>query len=354
MARRAARALAIGLGVFTVLQIALAVWIERGPAELRDPLYGYRLNMLRQRMAEKTGRPLALILGSSRAECGIRTDLLNHDRGPLFFNFGLPREGYPICELLTLDRLLRAGVRPAHVFAEILTPVMRNGSPNEQFFPPEQLDRADLEFLGPHLTTASAVARPWAIARLTPIYWQRLFLLARYAPDWTTPVIRGEMRLNATDFGWSEFQASRSPEARQRATEHAHWSYRGAFVDPKISARAERSVRALCERCRVERIPLTLFVMPEDARFRSWYCAAGNESFRQLLASLASDYQVSVVDMREWVADERKFIDGHHLYVEGANELTQRFGSAVVEQLTVDQQSAAPTLISRLPPTVLK
>ena len=106
---------------------------------------------------------------------------------PLVFNFGLPKEGYAICEFLNVDRLLRAGVRPQHLFVEILPPVMHNGSPADVFFEPEQLSRADLRTLAPYLESPARMEARWLEARVTPAYWQRLMLLSRWASDWVSP-----------------------------------------------------------------------------------------------------------------------------------------------------------------------
>ena len=64
---------------------------------LRDPEYGRRLSALRQRQAERgPGRPLVLLMGSSRVAMNVRPGLMEVNRregGPTVFNFGLCRPG---------------------------------------------------------------------------------------------------------------------------------------------------------------------------------------------------------------------------------------------------------------------
>jgi hypothetical protein len=65
--RRAALWLA---GFFAVSQIALAVVIDQNAPAIRDPEYVLLQDMLRDRIAEKPGKPVAMFLGSSRVALG--------------------------------------------------------------------------------------------------------------------------------------------------------------------------------------------------------------------------------------------------------------------------------------------
>ena len=91
---------------------------------LRDPEFGYKLSLLRTQRAEEPDRPLLVLLGSSRTGQGLRpsvlTDLRTADgRTPLVFNFSHVGSG-PLAELVTLRRLLDAGIRPDWLAIEIL------------------------------------------------------------------------------------------------------------------------------------------------------------------------------------------------------------------------------------------
>jgi hypothetical protein len=84
---------------------------------LRDPEYGTK----RARLAENRGRPLRLVLGSSRTNLGIHPVALpplpavpardGAPTEPVVFNASLMAAG-PVLQLLCLRRLLSNGIRP--------------------------------------------------------------------------------------------------------------------------------------------------------------------------------------------------------------------------------------------------
>src|SRR5262245_4077574 len=76
LSARGRRALGWGLILFLLGQLALALFVEWGHPEIIDPEYGRRLQLLRERRAEAPGRPLVLVLGSSRTAMGFRPEAL--------------------------------------------------------------------------------------------------------------------------------------------------------------------------------------------------------------------------------------------------------------------------------------
>ncbi len=116
---------------FVLLQITLAAITASTSEEYYNPPYGIRLRRLHQAVARTAEPRTLLLLGSSRVHRGIRPDLLARDLaaipgGPtIVFNFGLPGGG-PVSALLTLGRLVRAGLRPEYVVIEAL-PMLLNG-----------------------------------------------------------------------------------------------------------------------------------------------------------------------------------------------------------------------------------
>ena len=98
--------------------VGLSAALDHGPPRLRDPEYGKRLERVHARIAEHPGRPLVLVLGSSRTAMGVRPDVLaDEPAGPLVFNFSLVGSG-PVMELMAFRRALADGVRPAAVVVE--------------------------------------------------------------------------------------------------------------------------------------------------------------------------------------------------------------------------------------------
>src|SRR5262249_41727915 len=104
LSRRAWLTLACGLLFFLAPPLTLSVRTESAQPELRDPRYGYRFERLQQSLAEETGRPLVLVLGSSRVEVGFSPRelppcTLTDGRQAMVFNFGLAGNGRPLLEL---------------------------------------------------------------------------------------------------------------------------------------------------------------------------------------------------------------------------------------------------------------
>src|SRR4029077_4552806 len=105
---RGRAALLWGIAFFFLAQLSLAIVIERWRPDWGDPEYGRRLRYLRQRMREEPGRPLLLVLGSSRTGNGFKADCLpppswNHNESPLIFNMS-QSGGTTLYELLILKR----------------------------------------------------------------------------------------------------------------------------------------------------------------------------------------------------------------------------------------------------------
>src|SRR5262245_14765630 len=102
--------------IFPAGQFALTLAIEWWRPPMRYPDYGFRLDGLRHQVRNHPDRPLALFLGTSRTEAGVRPGVLGDlrtpdGRPPLVYNFGIP--GFrPLHSLLFLNRLLADGVRP--------------------------------------------------------------------------------------------------------------------------------------------------------------------------------------------------------------------------------------------------
>src|SRR5262249_23930706 len=96
---------------FLFAQLVVVGLLEGKQPEFSDRKYGIRLRQLRTRLARQPGSMLMVVLGSSRAEQGLRPGLLpafSNRRTPVVFN--LARGGSsPLLNLLTLQRLLADG-----------------------------------------------------------------------------------------------------------------------------------------------------------------------------------------------------------------------------------------------------
>src|SRR5436190_4257491 len=102
---------------FLVLQGLLNVLLDCFNPALRDPEFGAKLSRLHTTVAAAPGRPLLLMLGSSRAMMCFNPDVAAEDAGargpaPVMFNAGATGGG-PVMEQLFLRRVLAAGIRPS-------------------------------------------------------------------------------------------------------------------------------------------------------------------------------------------------------------------------------------------------
>ena len=125
--------------LFALSQLALGLWICRRHPELRDPEFSSVLTGLRSRLAEAPGRPLVLVLGSSRPANSLRPAILTRaladtEPSPVVFNAALLWGG-PLHELLVFRRLLADGVRPDWLLIEVFPPMLtQQGAFSEETF----------------------------------------------------------------------------------------------------------------------------------------------------------------------------------------------------------------------------
>ncbi len=125
--------------LFALSQLALGLWICRRHPEFRDPEFSSVLTGLRSRLAEAPGRPLVLVLGSSRPANSLRPAILTRaladtEPSPVVFNAALLWGG-PLHELLVFRRLLADGVRPDWLLIEVFPPMLtQQGAFSEETF----------------------------------------------------------------------------------------------------------------------------------------------------------------------------------------------------------------------------
>src|SRR5262245_63724297 len=111
-----------GAAAFALGQLALAVSVDRFLPEVRDPEFAAKARRLRARLAELPGRPLMLMLGSSRTMNGFCAAMLcGHpgDDRPVAFNFAVPGGG-PFMQRICFERLRAGGIKPDILLIELL------------------------------------------------------------------------------------------------------------------------------------------------------------------------------------------------------------------------------------------
>src|SRR5262249_28469322 len=129
----------------------------------------------RARLAESPGRPLVLMVGSSRTLLGLRAADLSKPGGPLVFNFGLTGGG-PVREKLVLDRLLAGGVRPDLVLVQAFPARLDDAcgrSMEEVGFSGEWLQAAEVAGVKDFHSRPQRLAQEWCRSRCLPVWWHQ-------------------------------------------------------------------------------------------------------------------------------------------------------------------------------------
>jgi hypothetical protein len=334
---------------FAVCQLGLAVGLDRRLAAVRDPLFAGQLHRLRVCQAQAPGRPLVLMLGSSRTFEGfLAARASSHCTGgersgsgaaenlrtptgansaPLIFNFGLT-SSFSLLELVYLHRLLAAGVRPDLLLVEVLPASLNrlDGRLLEEIWlDAGRLTASELALVQQYHTERRRLVRYWCGSRCLACAWyagelQRHLGLnfSRWAQEpvdshgrytgWSGPVTLGERRWGAAV---------------------TRWQYRNSFGEFHLAEGSAQALRELLSCCRQERIPTTLVLMPEGPEFRSWYTPAMRQGLAAFLGELSQEYHVPIADASEWIGEDG-FRDSNHLIGAGTVAFTDRFVREVI------------------------
>lgn len=328
-ARHSARAvLALGCCIMLAATIGMSAALETVRPEWRDPEFGHRLTRLQQFEREAPGRPLVLFLGTSRAQNALDPSSMttsNEPGSPLFFNFGQSGSS-PLKVLLTLLRVLDAGIRPAAVVVEVLPPWLGADGPAEGQFSSEapRLSDADLRHLMPYCTNEKNLRSRWLSARVAPWHAQRAVLMSHWLPRWLPWDERVDPQWEGMEpDGFVPFPKEfGSGGYRRLATEHARQEYAGSFAGIRLTDHAWRVLGDLTAQCRSEGIAVALVEPPVSPMFRGWYApgvwASGNERLQAGARERGLDFFPVFEEL-----GESDFIDGHHMLQPAAARYSQ-------------------------------
>jgi hypothetical protein len=320
---------------FACAQLALALAMEHWRPELRDLEYGAKRNRLRARLAEEPGRPLLLVLGSSRTNLGIHPAALPPlPAEPVVFNASLQGAG-PVLELICLHRLLDDGIRPDWLVLECWPPNWHQDGDLAEFYriPVSRLAWSDLRVLCRYHARPGLLYEEWGLARITPWSSSRFALLMQYARDWLPREPRRDdmwKRIDAS--GWLPYLHSADPREVRQRTPRMHRNFAPILNSFHVSAVADRAWHEMLTLCRREGIHVALLYMPESQAFRGWYPPAVRAEADDYLNGLSREYGVPLIDARDWCPDE-DFADCIHLLPPAADQFTERLGREVLPKL---------------------
>jgi len=331
MTRGQARsALLFGALAVALIQVALNLALPAACPYLGDPEYQVRLDSTRKQLLAHPERPLAVVLGSSHALTGLCPAALDPQPPFLLMNFGHTNSG-PIVELLYLRRLLADGVRPKHVYFELMPGLLGKHGPVECLVPLRRLGWPDLGILAPYSERPARMYLEWVRWQTASGYSLRMALDRDGLPAWHPSDKVWQSYWRELDvYGWRRF-----PRESATEQERAYWSRNdynlfGQYLHSfSVAPVQDRALRDSIDLCRREGIEVTLFLMPEARRFQAFYSPASEATLAAYLQELRDRFGVAVVDARTWLADE-EFGDRHHLLPHGAETFTRRFIAEVV------------------------
>ncbi|WP_422930420.1 DUF1574 family protein [Singulisphaera sp. PoT] len=332
---RARAALAWGLLWFVAAQLASGFLLRARP-ELTDREFGRKVADLRRLRDQNPGRPLVLMLGSSRVATGFRPTSFRHSgiHEPLVYNFAQVGTG-PEMAHLSLTRLLEAGIRPDWVFVEFWAPNWNTERTLRDFG--EQINLAglhwsDVQLLAGYVKESrrSTLKRQWLAQQIAPLYTNRSMILEALAPRWIVPAREPDHRCqNLDDLGWWSPRKTITPKERAELSERYELHYEKRLRDYRTRSNPDRALRAMLMLCRVEKIKASVIVLPEAEAFRQIYPAGTTEQIQAYLDTIRREFSIDVVDARDWVEADG-FMDGHHLMPSGAQVFSQRLEAEVL------------------------
>ncbi len=329
--RRAAGSILYGAALLIVAQLGFGAYCESNPKR-KDPTFGDKLDKLE---AQPAGKPLVLMLGSSRTLLGFNAGLAESENPDLqAFNFGTPASG-PITQLVYLKRLLNAGIAPDLLLIELLPPALADGpdGPGEQaFFTGERLSRSEVELVERHGFRREPLRAAWRESVYSPASALRFQLLGRTVPSWIEPKLRSDWSRSTDAHGWTTPpRQAVSAEERAERTASAANEYRGTLANMAVEGRPLAALREVMDLCRERGIAARVVVMPEAPTFQSLYPPGLSDRIVAALDAVARRNGAGVIDARNWLAEE-DFYDGHHLFRAGADRFTRRLIDVAIRQ----------------------
>ncbi|MCE9564533.1 MAG: hypothetical protein K8U57_21045 [Planctomycetes bacterium] len=338
--------------VAALLAIHALMFVVSADARVRDPEYGRRAASLRERIAENPGRPVTVVLGSSRVAMGIRPTAWEDVRpadathpDPLIFNMGLIGSG-PVMELMTLRRLYADGFRPDVVLLEFWPPFLHQEGvwTETNRIATDRLIERDRQIVREYFPDPERVERDMDWRRRNPIFANRERLLVQILSRWLLPEKRTDWLWDDLDtWGWKPGNDMEHGLSSMRSDAHARCAeiYKPLFATHKISPIAEQACRESVALARQHGATVGFVFLPESSEFRQLYSPELNQVVRAYLDRLCSELDIPVIDSREWV-DDGFIVDGFHLSRVGAAEYTRKLGPSVAATFPKARERGKP------------
>jgi hypothetical protein len=327
--------------LFAALVLAAngAAWYLLTDPQVRDPEYGRRSVQLHARLRENPGRPLVLVVGSSRTAMGVRPAEWEAIRpnnpahpDPMIFNMAILGSG-PMMELMALRRAYADGIRPAVVLLEYWPPFFHyeDGWAEPNRVAVGRLMDCDRELVRNYFPAPDLIEQEMNWRRTSPLFANRERLLNLIAPTWLPPLRRADAGWTGLDaWGWLPgFDPNpEDTDRRRQAVANCSNIYRPVFAKYRISPIADRAMREAVALAREHGAVVGFLYLPESSEFRALYPANVQQLASEHLAAMSRGLNVPVLDCRTWMPDS-SIVDGFHLSGAGSAEFTRKLGPAV-------------------------
>jgi hypothetical protein len=314
--------------VFVVGEAALSVVMEWWRPAWRDREFGVKLARLRAALESAPGKPLVLMLGSSRVATGIRPerwrDAERPDQ-PLVFNAGVRSAG-PLMQRLWLQRFLDEGVKPDWVILEYWPPACLK---EETLIAPSRLGWRDGLFLSRYVSDGEQFLSDWLGERVLPAWSNRYALLNDLSPHLVAEPDRWE-RLD--QFAWRSAPTPRDARHAQELLDAARRQYRSGLAHYRLPVEEDHALRDALQTCRERGIRTAVIFMPEARAFQQSYPPRVSREVSAYLKELQRDTGAVIFDCRDWLPDS-DFSDGFHLLSQAAERFSDRFAEEVLPRM---------------------
>jgi hypothetical protein len=336
--RRGARLSIFLFPAFVLVAHGVVLLLLSDP-RVRDPEYGRRAARLRERLQENPGRPLVVVLGSSRTAMGVRAaeweEIRPNDSArpdPLIFNMAVLGSG-PMMELMALRRIYADGFRPDVVLLEYWPPFFHydGGWDETNRVAENRLMDCDRELVRNYFPDPARIEREMDWQRINTIYANRERLLGILSPNWLPATRRSEAGwTNLDPWGWIpgfDMKPDQT-EWRTKAVANCASIYKPVFDQYRFSATAEHAMRESVALAREHGATVGFIYLPESSEFRKLYPPRVEQVATNRLAKMSHELSVPVLNCRLWMPDTA-VVDGFHLSRSGAAEFSRRLGPAI-------------------------
>jgi hypothetical protein len=337
--RRARIALIWGVFLFATLQLGFFP-ISRVWPQIQDGEYGHKLANLRSQIRSKPkDKPTIVMLGSSLTGWALNPESMGELKpgnpgAPVVYNFGINSSGV-VVELICLKRLLAEGIRPDLVLIEthpwFLFEHYNRVTDKEHCLPPIRLQPRDLLVAFRYDMQGGQLLRDWADHHWAPWYYHRHELQNYLLLEWVNRGRRIDVWNYTDQYGWEGGGFSRVSQGlrTQEEKEKATMPQLQMMANSPIFLDSHRALREIVATCRKAQLPFALVRMPEMRIMREEAPPAFREKIDRFYEELLCETGATVIDARDWVADEG-FRDGFHLHPEGSEVFSGRLEREVL------------------------